>query len=66
MDEKLNLSPDPCNYDEQIRMSCLKCAIYVYEAQCHSGKWISTPLELAQVFYDWVTSVKEKQPEQKI
>ena len=63
MDEKLNLSPDSCNSDEQIRMNCLKYAVYVYEAQCCSGKWISTPLGLAQVFYKWVTSVEGKQPE---
>lgn len=59
MNEKLNLSLDLCNSDEQIRMSCLKYAVYVYEAQHMMGN----PLELAQVFYKWVTSVEGKQPE---
>lgn len=59
MNEKLNLSLDLCNSDEQIRMSCLKYAVCVYEAQHMMGN----PLELAQVFYKWVTSVEGKQPE---
>lgn len=59
MDEKLNLSPDPCDSDEQIRMSCLKYAVCVYETQHMCG----SPLKLAKAFYDWVTSQEEKRPE---
>nr|DAQ45384.1 MAG TPA: hypothetical protein [Caudoviricetes sp.] len=59
MNEKLNLFLDLCNSDEQIRMSCLKYAVCVYEAQHMCG----SPLKLAQVFYDWVTSQEEKRPE---
>ena len=59
MNEKLNLFLDLCNSDEQIGMSCLKYAVCVYEAQHMCG----SPLKLAQVFYDWVTSQEEKRPE---
>ena len=59
MNEKLNLFLDLCNSDEQIRMSCLKYAVCVYEAQHMCG----SPLKLVQVFYDWVTSQEEKRPE---
>lgn len=59
MDEKLNISPDPCNSDEQIRMNCLKYAV----AFMRPSNMCGNPLKLAQVFYDWVTSQEEKRPE---
>lgn len=63
MNKKLDLFPDPCNSKEQIRLNCLKYAVYIYEAQCSSGKCISTPLELAQAFYTWDTSQEVDKPE---